>query len=137
MVEAVKHVDQLNHSVKVAAPSVKVPLAVLRFVKFGEAAPGGGPPGGVLGLLLRHLSESLLRRAVDAEAAAEAFGALRRYDDVREGMLLVLDGLVRPRLPGRAQAPELHQKLKVVRQELAKGPVEKPAKAAKASPRFL
>merc|ERR1712154_553945 len=79
---------------------------------------GGKHSGNNLGLLLRHMAESLLRRFTDAETTAAAFAPLKKYDDVREGMLLVLDGLVKPKLPNRAEAPVLWKKFRAARREL-------------------
>mmetsp|Transcript_90961 Transcript_90961/g.164255 ORF Transcript_90961/g.164255 Transcript_90961/m.164255 type:complete len:667 (-) Transcript_90961:112-2112(-) len=112
----------------IASTTVGLPLVIVRFVRFGEAeqgrsgAEGGGAAkslGGVLGLLLRHLAESLLHRLPDAVAASAAFATLKKYEDVREGMLLVMDGLVRPRLPPQPEAPQLWEKLRAGRKELA------------------
>merc|ERR1711972_253917 len=112
----------------IAAPGIGLPLAIIRFIRFGEAdaAHGDGgasnqgkPLGGILGLLLRHMGESLLRRLPDAEAASAVFEPLGKYEDVREGMLLVLDGLVKPRLPPRSDEPLLWDKLRAAKRKLA------------------
>eukprot|EP00932_Pfiesteria_piscicida_P016922 SRR837773.3828.p1 GENE.SRR837773.3828~~SRR837773.3828.p1 ORF type:complete len:220 (-),score=61.11 SRR837773.3828:29-655(-) len=78
----------------VVSPGPALPLAVVRFIRFGEAATGSN----ALGLLIRHMVESLLRRAADAETAAEIFDPLTKYEDVREGILLIVDGMVKARL---------------------------------------
>eukprot|EP00930_Biecheleria_cincta_P084386 TRINITY_DN73871_c0_g1_i1.p1 TRINITY_DN73871_c0_g1~~TRINITY_DN73871_c0_g1_i1.p1 ORF type:complete len:491 (-),score=98.01 TRINITY_DN73871_c0_g1_i1:344-1777(-) len=108
----------------VVSSSVALPLSIVRFMKFGgdaNAGDGAGAQGlnGILGLLLRHMIESLIRRLTDAAAAKEVFAQLKKYEDVREGILLVLDGMVRPRLPPLAKAPELWEKLKAARREIA------------------
>jgi len=94
---------------------VAVPLAILRFVRFGNQG------GGILGLLMRHLLESLLRRLVDAETIIDTFQPLSQYEDVREGVLLVLDGQVRPRLPPRKEAPQLWASFREARKALVSG----------------
>lgn len=110
----------------VCSPDVCLPLSIVRFCRFDEM-PGGDDPGtkksskplgGILGLLLRHLLEALLQRLCDVDAVSAAFAQLRKYDDVAEGMLLVLDGLVRPRLAPRAQGPGLWDKFRAARREL-------------------
>ena len=57
---------------------VQLPLPIIRFCRFSD----GQGLKGVLGLFLRHLTESLLRRSVDV---APLFAPLRKYGDVREG----------------------------------------------------
>jgi hypothetical protein len=42
-----------------------------------------------------------------------------RYNDVREGMLLVLDGQVRPRLPPQAANPAIWDNFRLARKEVA------------------
>merc|ERR1712228_221965 len=105
----------------IASPSVSLPLAIVRFIRFSEAggSSGGGVMGGILGLLLRHLLESLLHRLPDEETTTAIFAPLQKYEDVREGMLLVLDGHLRPRMPTRTAAPQLHDKFRRARRELA------------------
>lgn len=99
--------------------SVGLPLAVVRFTRFGGDEEGDGQGmRGVLGLFLRHLTESLLQRAVDSQIAP-LFSPLRKYNDVREGMLLVLDGQVRPRLPSHNTNPSIWENFRLARKELA------------------
>eukprot|EP00438_Fugacium_kawagutii_P029000 Skav204714 [mRNA] locus=scaffold1549:85841:88039:+ [translate_table: standard] len=99
--------------------SVQLPLVVVRFTRFGGDEEGGGAGlQGVLGLLLRHLVESLLQRAVDSQIPS-LFAPLRKYNDVREGMLLVLDGQVRPRLPPQAANPVIWENFRLARKEIA------------------
>lgn len=99
--------------------SVQLPMAVVRFTRFGGDEEGGGEGlQGVLGLLLRHLVESVLQRAVDSQIPS-LFGSLRKYNDVREGMLLVLDGQVRPRLPPQAANPAIWDNFRLARKEVA------------------
>jgi hypothetical protein len=62
--------------------------------------------------------ESVLQRAVDSQIPS-LFGSLRKYNDVREGMLLVLDGQVRPRLPPQAANPAIWDNFRLARKEVA------------------
>jgi len=86
---------------------VGVPLEVLRFLKFGN--------GGIFGLLLRHMTESVLRRLPDLEETTRVFGEVKKFDDVCQGMLLVLDALVKKRLP-----KELQGKFSAARRAMAR-----------------
>ena len=97
--------------------SVELPLAVIRFTRFGGDEEGGAAGlRGVLGLFLRHLTESLLQRALDSQIPS-LFGPLRKYNDVREGMLLILDGQVRPRL--QHSKPEMLENFRLARKEVS------------------
>jgi len=107
-------------------PSAGLSLEVVRFMKFTEAATASGGNGlaGVLGVLLRHMIESVLRRLVDAEATTALFAPLSKYDDVREGLLLVVDGLLKPKLPklskqSTPQDRQLWENFRAARKELA------------------
>lgn len=104
----------------VAMEGVNLPIAILRFMKFDTAGEGGTHGmGGVLGILLRHMMESLLRRLPHHADISKILAPLRRYDDVREGMLLVLDGLVKPRMPNSKTDPVLWAKFREARREVA------------------
>jgi len=102
--------------------SVVLPVAVIRFMKFGgdTDADTGGSLGlrGILGLVLRHMVETLLQEASELQVPA-LFAPLRKYEDVREGMLLILDGHVRPRLPPAANNPIIWDKFRAARKEVA------------------
>lgn len=93
---------------------VNLPFAMVRFMKFGEA----GSMQGVLGIVLRHMMESLLRRLPDDAGVPEVFDSVRKYEDVREGMLFVLDGLVKPRMPGQQKDPILWAKFRAARRAI-------------------
>eukprot|EP00931_Biecheleriopsis_adriatica_P016020 TRINITY_DN1195_c0_g1_i1.p1 TRINITY_DN1195_c0_g1~~TRINITY_DN1195_c0_g1_i1.p1 ORF type:complete len:755 (+),score=209.22 TRINITY_DN1195_c0_g1_i1:53-2317(+) len=106
----------------IASSAVALPLSIVRFMKFGgdaESGAGSQGLGGILGLLLRHMIESLMERLADPLAASAVFAPLKKYEDVREGLLLVLDGQVRPRLPPQAKAPMLWEKFRAARKEVA------------------
>ena len=102
-----------------ASSSVMLPVAIIRFMRFGGEEGGSGSQGlrGVLGLLLRHMVESLLQQ-VPASQVSQLFAAIRKYEDVREGMLLILDGHVRPRLPPEARNPIVWEKFRAARKEV-------------------
>mmetsp|Transcript_65858 Transcript_65858/g.137516 ORF Transcript_65858/g.137516 Transcript_65858/m.137516 type:complete len:474 (-) Transcript_65858:168-1589(-) len=103
----------------VVSSEVELPLSIIRFVKFsGDGSGLGGSLGSTLGLLVRHMVESLLRRAADPEAAAALFDTLAKYEDVRQGILLVLDSLVKPRLPPKQKEAELWDKFRSARKKL-------------------
>lgn len=101
----------------IASPTMSVPLSIVRFMKFADQG-AGKPLGGTLGLLLRHMLDSLLRRLAGTDIAAKIFEPLQKYEDVREGLLLVMDGLVKPRLPSKGEDPLLLDKFRIARRQL-------------------
>ncbi|OLP89564.1 Suppressor of glycerol defect protein 1 [Symbiodinium microadriaticum] len=103
-----------------ASNSVMLPVSIIRFMRFGgDTGDGGGSQGlrGILGLVLRHMVESLLQQVPESQIS-QLFAPLRKYEDVREGMLLILDGHVRPRLPSAAKNPILWDKFRAARKEV-------------------
>ncbi|CAE7611440.1 sgd1 [Symbiodinium natans] len=100
--------------------SVMLPVAIVRFMRFGgDNDDSGGSQGlrGILGLVLRHMVESLLQQVPESQVSM-LFAPLRKYEDVREGMLLILDGHVRPRLPAMAKNPIVWDKFRAARKEV-------------------
>merc|ERR1712046_384719 len=108
----------------ILAPEVRLPLALIRFIRFSEAKDAHGSAGnglsGRLGLFLRHLIEVLVRNCKETEALAGVFAPLARYNDVREGMLLVVDGLVRPRAGSGTATASMRERLKAIHEALAR-----------------
>lgn len=103
-----------------ASNSVMLPVSIIRFMRFGgDTEDGGGSQGlrGILGLVLRHMVESLLQQVPESQISP-LFAPLRKYEDVREGMLLILDGHVRPRLPSASKNPILSDKFRAARKEV-------------------
>lgn len=98
-----------------ASTSTGLPLRIVRFMNFGQASS-------MAGLLLRHLLGSLLRRLPDQAATCQTFQSVCKYQDVREGLLLVMDTHVKQQLPARAEAPALWEKVRAARRILAAPP---------------
>jgi len=96
----------------ISNPSSGLPLAICRFMNFAESSS-------MAGLFLRHMMGSLLRRLPDAAATCSCFETIRKYEDVREGLLLVMDTLLKGKLPSKREDPALWEKVRSARRMLA------------------
>merc|ERR1719343_1549356 len=105
----------------ILSPAVNLPFTLVRNLKFDEDATSGKPMTGILGVFLQHLVIRLLQTMTNLDQVARVFTRVVRVQDVREGMLIVVESLVKPRLPPKSKSPEIWARFEALRSPLRAG----------------